>query len=97
MVLAGHVVSTGSNRPQRRSAEDVLGVGKREQIGEVGVTAGKLADTWSAIRPLEFARQESGKALDIDDLVGSDVNQIGRIHRFQGRQLTSGHVANSES
>ncbi len=72
-------------------------MGEGQQVGEVGVAPGELADFGDAFGSVELALQEDRKALDVELLVGADVDQVGRIHRFQGRQLTSGHVAHQRS
>jgi hypothetical protein len=78
-------VGPRSEGPERRPAQDVLDIGIRQEVGEIGVPARELEYPGDLLRPLELASQELRQPLGIDDLVGPDIDQVWGIHRFEGR------------
>ena len=78
-VLPGHVVGAGRDRPERRPAQDVLGLPKAQQVGEIGVAAAELADLQRPLRPGQLVAQPGREPVGIEFLVGPDRNQLGIV------------------
>lgn len=48
-MLPGHIVRCWRNGTERWSSEDVVGLAKSHEVGEIGVSSGKLADGEGAV------------------------------------------------
>ena len=86
LVLAAHVVGSRRDGPERRPAEDQLGVPDAEQVGEVGAPPGELQDLDVALEvgqrllqePLQPGQVELVAAAHLGRLVGHGTDPTGR-------------------
>ena len=78
-VLAAHVVRAGRDRAQGRPADDEFPGAEAEEIGQIGLAAGKLAHKKRPFRTLQMGTEIRFKPARIEALVRALVDQLRRL------------------
>ena len=80
-MFAAHVVGRRRNRPQRRTPQHVLPPGEVEEIGQIGVTATKLANGERPGSSLEVVTQPRFETFQVEPFLRPDLHGLGVMDR----------------